>query len=136
MKKNPIQFLNEGDNPRLAELLGMGPKGIQVVNQCKSPQEAQAVFKGLQERVPKLFKEMALSMHPDRCPNDPDATKKFAALSAVKDVLLELRMQIRQPRPQPVRQVIVVNQGFSGGFTVNSTTSTTTTGGFGGFGRW
>lgn len=124
--RNPLKFLNQGDNPILAALCGMGPAEFNNLRSSRSAQEAQQRFAKMQEGVPKLFKELALTMHPDCNPGDPDATEKFAALSAVKDVLMDLKLQINQPRPQPVRRVIIIRQ--SPGFVMNTWTSTTTTG--------
>ena len=121
-----MRLLNEPENRALASRLGMGPEHVKPL-QGLPPDQVQARFKAMQDAVPKLFKTLALEMHPDRNLDDPEATKNFQRLSAVKDALMLLRVQIRQP--QPVRRVIIVQQGF-GGFSANTTTSSTT-GGFG-----
>jgi len=91
--------------------------------QAKSFQEALQSLEELKQKAKRNFKELSRKHHPDVGGNEETMKELSAAFDFVKKVA------IKEPRPQPVFQVVRVNFG---GYTTTSwgVHPTTSTGGW------
>jgi len=49
----------------------------------------QVPFEATKQEITKSYRQLALKMHPDKNPDDPQAGEKFATIVEAKEVLLE-----------------------------------------------
>jgi hypothetical protein len=83
-------------------------------------EEGNRVFDGLKQEAKKLFKKLALELHPDRTQNDPEKTERFKVLVQVMEAIEQLRLQ---PKPQP-RMITVIVQSYGNATVTNTSTAT------------
>ncbi len=91
----------------LSTMLGMGLDFLRSLNGME-PHAAQRRLEHRQTQLDIKFKEAAFELHPDRNLDDPDATRRFAMLSSVRDQLAALSILSTRGRrsPIPVESII------------------------------
>lgn len=81
-----MSILDDPKLERLASMLGMGKADLDPL--IRAPiAEANATLDRLKSELPRKFREAAFELHPDRNPDDPDASEKFKLLVRVRGIL-------------------------------------------------
>lgn len=90
-------MLRDPKNNELAEMLGMGAKRLRRLERMTRPRAEDELLR-IQSSLGERFKAAAFALHPDRNQSDPDATEKFARLSAIRDAIAALNFSPRNRR--------------------------------------
>jgi hypothetical protein len=115
---------------RAFQLLGICRDDFRAVEGGASFEESRERLVVLKERVKRHFRQLALTLHPDKTNNDPAKTEDFKLVSAAVDEISAMELSPRLPSPQRV----VLRVQFVRYGTTSTSATTTGFGTFGGFG--
>lgn len=109
--------------------------GLKAAMASGNREIAQKVLDDFKAKVNKVWRKVALELHPDRTGNDPEKTEKFKRYAQAMETIKALDLpSIPPPRPNIATGIrlnmgpIVIIVGPGGNFSVNTRTTTATTG--------
>lgn len=132
------------DQAALAAELGVTQQALLYIRQAPNFPEAERRLEELKAAVTKQFRKLGFKYHPDRNPDDPEATARFKFLNEMVQQVQKWGVQAKprpMPRPNTSMQVVFHRAGpvsttaaptsssvFQKAY--SSTTSNTTTGSY------
>jgi len=126
-----VARLTDAQVVRAFNMLEIRPEDFRAVEQAPSFEECQLRLAALKERVNKRWKQLALTLHPDKTNNDPAKTEDFKLVSAAVDEFDKMQVG-RAPPPRPMPQHVTIRVSFvRHGYSTTASTTSTTFGGFG-----
>lgn len=109
-------------------LFGIHPPSL--LSLARSPQHAQVIWKGIKDTVKRSFRSKAKTLHPDVVGGDHE---RMAELNAAKDLILPLKLRMRQPQQNVILRTVMHVYGpafFNDVFNATSSISTGPTNGW------
>lgn len=115
------------EQARAFQALGVTQSAIDAIRGSAFPVAKQLLVQ-LQDQVHKMYRTLALELHPDRTGGDHEKEALFKLVSRVHDEFMKLSVRPLQPQPM-IRVVYVhVQQPFVTTSATTTVTSTTSTG--------
>lgn len=127
-----LRFRREAHRAWAAKL-GLTTDSFQQCLQTRDLAEVNRRLKALTQRVKDCYRDLALELHPDHHPNDPEREQQLKELNDAKTSILGflegIEVRPRRPMPRPVVRIMTFSAG------ANGVTSTVTNSGSAWFSR-
>lgn len=97
------------DTQRILREMGVLPQDFTALQQARTPEEATRLLEAIKEKVRVGFKRLAFELHPDRTGNDPEKTRRFKLVCALKSDIDKITVNSTPRPPVAMRHVTVIH---------------------------